>query len=125
VLEAKFELLFATCYNSQQNGEQAFYPPLMRLWQFWCQTFRLALQSSPPRSVEVVMLSLAVVLFGVWTLQEQWPYLWLGSSYALGSATSIWVRETFFPSNQVRRWQATLVLGLSILLLLFAMYSFM
>ena len=70
------------------------------------------------------MLSLAVVLFGVWTFQERWPYLWLGSSYALGSATSIWVRETFFPSTQARRWQATLVLSLSILLLWFALYSF-
>ncbi|WP_071518250.1 hypothetical protein [Geitlerinema sp. PCC 9228] len=96
----------------------------MRLWQFWCQTFWLALQESPPRSVEVVMLFLAVVLFGVWTFQEKWPYLWLGSSYALGSATSIWVREIFFPSTHQRRWQATFVLLLSVSLLFFTLYHF-
>lgn len=62
------------------------------------------------------MLLLAAVMLLGWVLDGSWPFLVLSSSYVLGSAASIWVREwigTHQPNRSARLFQATALLGLT------------
>lgn len=56
------------------------------------------------------MLSLAIVLLGVWGKTEQWPYLVLSLSYVIGSSASVLLRETRFPSSQAPLTKVTAIL---------------
>ena len=78
-------------------------------------------QDNPPRSIEMVMLLLAIALLGIWGKTEQWPYLVLSLSYAIGSSTSLLIRESFFPSSQPR---LTLPQIAAIVLLIVSIYGF-
>lgn len=72
----------------------------MRLWQFWWHT--LSTYYSPPESIEHLMVLLTLVLGLIWVFQPYWQYLVLSSSFAIGAAASMWVREIFVPSPRPR-----------------------
>ena len=91
----------------------------MRPWQNWLDTLILSTQHNPPRFVELVMLTLAMVLLGLWTLTGQWPYLALSLSYIIGSSFSILVRESIGPRPQFQLTHLT-----ALLLLIISFYSF-
>jgi multisubunit Na+/H+ antiporter MnhE subunit len=87
----------------------------MRLWQFWLNTLILSTQHNPPRFVELVMLTLATILLGIWIIiPQQWPYLVLSLSYIIGSSFSILVRESLCPRPQFHLTHVTAVLLLII-----------
>ncbi|MEY3870058.1 MAG: hypothetical protein RLZZ338_3949 [Cyanobacteriota bacterium] len=88
--------------------------------RFFWQNIILLIQSEPPRLIELVMLSLAIILGICWLTNYHWPYLVLSVSYAVGSATSLWIRELILPSSQVRFLIATGVLLLSVGLLVYS-----
>ena len=58
----------------------------MRPWQYWLDTLILSTQHNPPRFVELVMLTLAMILLGLWSITLQWQYLTLSLSYIIGSS---------------------------------------
>lgn len=91
----------------------------MRIWNFWWRTFLFASQYNPPRFIEVVMLTLAMALIGIWGFKEDWPYLVLALSYTIGAAVSILVREAITPSPQPRVAQA-----IAVLMLIISFYGF-
>ncbi|HIK32239.1 MAG TPA: hypothetical protein IGS17_15430 [Oscillatoriales cyanobacterium M59_W2019_021] len=88
----------------------------MRILQFWWQTLRVSAQHNPPQFIEIVMLVLAAMLMFVWLITQQWPYLVLGAGYTLGSAASIWVRESIAPYPHRRLFHASIVLILTVIL---------
>jgi hypothetical protein len=96
--------------------------------RFQWQNIILFIQSEPPRLIELVMLSLAIILGICWLTNYHWPYLVLSVSYAVGSATSIWIRELISPSSHIRftiaalepKAIATGVLLLSVALLVYS-----
>jgi hypothetical protein len=90
----------------------------MRLWQIWSENLILATQYNPPRFIELVMLTLALILMGVWNVTAQWPYLVLCLSYVIGSSVSILVREALNRSSQFYLTQVT-----AVLLLIMSFYS--
>lgn len=65
-----------------------------------------------------MMTSLTMALLVSWKFTQQWPYLVLSSSFAIGAAVSMWVREAIVPSAHPR-----LVQLLAILLLIYSFYS--
>ncbi|WP_445242008.1 hypothetical protein [Microcoleus sp. LEGE 07076] len=79
----------------------------------------LSTQHNPPRFVELVMLTLAMILLGLWSITLQWQYLTLSLSYIIGSSFSILVREYIDPRP---RFQLTHLTAL--LLLIISFYSF-
>jgi hypothetical protein len=79
----------------------------------------MSAQYNPPRFVELVMLTLAIILLGLWSLIPQWPYLVLSLSYIIGSSFSILVRESIGPRPH---FQLTHIAAL--LLLIISFYSF-
>lgn len=91
----------------------------MRPWQNWFDTLILSTQHNPPRFVELVMLTLAMILLGLWTLTGEWPYLALSLSYIIGSSFSILVRESLGPRPQFQLTHLT-----ALLLLIISFYSF-
>jgi hypothetical protein len=91
----------------------------MRRWQYWLDTLILSTQHNPPRFVELVMLSLAMILLGLWTVTSQWQYLTLSLSYIIGSSFSILVRESLGPRPQFQLTHLT-----ALLLLIISFYSF-
>ncbi|WP_449419674.1 hypothetical protein [Phormidium nigroviride] len=91
----------------------------MSTWQFWWQTVILSTQHNPPRFVELVMLTLAMILLLFWSLTSEWPYLVLSLSYVIGSSISILVREALNPSSSIQPTQVT-----AVLLLMISFYSF-
>lgn len=91
----------------------------MRPWQFWLDTLILSTQHNPPRFVELVMLTLAMMLLGIWSVTGQWPYLVLSLSYIIGSSFSILVREYLGPRPQFQLTHVT-----AVLLLIISFYSF-
>jgi len=91
----------------------------MRIWQFWWQTLILSTQHNPPRFVELVMLTLAMILLLLWSLTSNWPYLVLSLSYVIGSSIAILVREALSPSPHIQPTQVT-----AVLLLIISFYSF-
>ena len=93
----------------------------MRPWQYWLDTLILSTQQDPPRFVELVMLTLAMILLGLWTVTLQWQYLTLSLSYIIGLSFSIWVRECLDPRSQ---FQLTHLTALLLLILIISFYSF-
>lgn len=91
----------------------------MRPWQNWFDTLILSTQHNPPRFVELVMLTLAMILLGLWTFTGKWPYLALSLSYIIGSSFSILVRESLGPRPQFQLTHLT-----ALLLLIISFYSF-
>lgn len=66
-----------------------------------------------------MMTSLTMALLVSWEYTHQWPYLVLSSSFAIGAASSMWVREMIVPSHHPR-----VVLVLAIMLLIYSLYAF-
>ena len=91
----------------------------MRLWQFWWRSLVLSTQYNPPEFVELMMTSLTMALLMSWEFTRLWPYLVLSSSFAIGAATSMWVRELILPSQH-----SAVVKVLAILLLIYSLYAF-
>ncbi len=87
----------------------------MRIWQF----FQFLGQEYPPRLIEVLMLSLAMILLLIWGYTDQWPYLVLSLSYVIGSSVSVLIRESFYGLNQLRLTQIA-----ALVLLILSLYSF-
>jgi hypothetical protein len=52
----------------------------MRPWEYWLNTVILSAVHHPPRFVELVMLILAMILLGLWSVTLQWQYLTLSLS---------------------------------------------
>ena len=69
----------------------------MSFFQFWWRTLVLSTQHNPPEFVEHLMMLLAMALGVAWSLTDEWPYLVLSSSYAIGAAISMWVRQLSLP----------------------------
>jgi|JI102314DRNA_FD_contig_71_305127_length_3138_multi_4_in_0_out_0_4 hypothetical protein len=88
--------------------------------RFQWQNIILFIQSEPPRLIELIMLTLTIILGICWLTNYHWPYLVLSVSYAVGSATSIWIRELISPSSHIRLTIATGVLLLSVALLVYS-----
>jgi len=65
------------------------------------------------------MTSLTMALLVSWEFSHAWPYLVLSSSFAMGAAVSMVVREMIVPSPHPR-----IVQGLAILLLIYSLYGF-
>ncbi|WP_445247900.1 hypothetical protein [Microcoleus sp. OTE_8_concoct_300] len=84
-------------------------------------TLILSTQQDPPRFVELVMLTLAMILLGLWSVTLQWQYLTLSLSYIIGLSFSIWVRECLDPRSQ---FQLTHLTALLLLILIISFYSF-
>jgi hypothetical protein len=78
----------------------------MRLWQ-GLLTYG---QQHPWNLMEVLMLSLAIALLVVWGITEQWPYLVLSLSYAIGASVLVLIRSYYFPHPQKRITQTTAIL---------------
>lgn len=93
----------------------------MRPWQYWLDTLILSTQHNPPRFVELVMLTLAIILLGLGSVTLQWQYLTLSLSYLIGSSFSILVRESLDPRSQ---FQLTHLTALLLLILIISFYSF-
>ena len=91
----------------------------MRTWRFWLNTLILSSQYNPPRFVELLMLLLAIMLLGIWSVTPNWPYLVLSLSFVIGASISILVREAIAPSPQMRATQVT-----AVLLLIVSIYGF-
>lgn len=91
----------------------------MRFWQFWWRTLIFSTQYNPPEFVELTMTSLTMALLVSWEFTRAWPYLALSSSFALGAAVSMWVRELIIPSPYPRVVQV-----LAILLVIYSLYAF-
>ena len=91
----------------------------MRTWRFWLNTLILSSQYNPPRFVELLMLLLAIMLLGIWSVTPNWPYLVLSLSFVIGASVSILVREALAPSPQMRATQVT-----AVLLLIVSIYGF-
>jgi len=91
----------------------------MRLWQFWWRTLVLSTQYNPPEFVELIMTSLTMALLVSWMLTPAWPYLVLSSSFALGAAISMWVRQLIAPSPH-----PCVLKLLAVLLLIYSLYAF-
>ena len=71
----------------------------MRLWQFWWRSLVFSTQYNPPEFVEMMMMSLAMTFAVTWFYKpNEWPYLALSSSFAIGAAVSMGVRELLIPS---------------------------
>ncbi|WP_333472432.1 hypothetical protein [Microcoleus sp. herbarium12] len=73
----------------------------------------------PPRFVELMMLTLAMIFLGLWSVTLQWQYLTLSLSYIIGSSFSILVRESIGPRPQFQLTHLT-----ALLLLIISFYSF-
>jgi multisubunit Na+/H+ antiporter MnhE subunit len=91
----------------------------MRLWQFWWRTLILSTQYNPPEFIELMMTSLTMALLVSWEFTHHWAYLVLSSSFAIGAAVSMWIREMMIPSPHPRVVQV-----LAILLLIYSFYAF-
>ncbi|MBF2004785.1 hypothetical protein ACF3DV_31825 [Chlorogloeopsis fritschii PCC 9212] len=92
----------------------------MRSWRLLLSTLILSSQYNPPRFVELLMLTLAIVMLAISTvLPAQEPYMVLGLSFVVGASISILVREAIAPSPQTRITQFT-----AILLLIVSIYGF-
>jgi hypothetical protein len=91
----------------------------MRIWRFWWNTLILLSQHNPPQFVEILMLWLALVLLGIWSIIPYWPYLGLSLSYVVGASISLLVREAIAPTNQARVSQIT-----AVLMLIISIYGF-
>lgn len=88
----------------------------MRIWQFWWRT----LVYHPPFFIELLMTGLAFLFLVIWgIMKSDWQYLVLSSSYAMGAAMSMWVRESMTPSPQPR-----MTYLIAALLLFYGLYCF-
>jgi hypothetical protein len=105
--------------------------PLPMTMRNWLNTIIRSSQQNPARFVECLMLLLATSLVILWMmplkLHASWAYLVLSSSYTIGAAASIWVRESIEPSHQQRLMQTMAILALFLiasitLLVLFGVY---
>jgi hypothetical protein len=98
----------------------------MRLWQFWWRTLVLSAQYNPPQFVEHLMIVLMFALGARWILgflgmlTDDWQYLVLSSSFALGAAISMLVRELIIPSPR-SRWVVVVAVAV---LLIYSFYAF-
>jgi hypothetical protein len=62
-------------------------------------------QHNPPLFVEFIMLWLAIIMLGMWMFNPHWAYLVLCSSFVIGAAISILIREAIAPSLNPRLTQ--------------------
>lgn len=92
----------------------------MRFWRFWLNAVILSSQHNPPRFVELLMLSLAIILLAISTIfPREEAFLILGLSFVVGASLSILVREAMSPSPRTWITQIT-----AVLLLLVSAYGF-
>src|SRR5919202_3761483 len=91
----------------------------MRYWNWWWRSLIFSIQYEPPGFVEYLMMSFALGLGMKWFFSPEWPYLVLSSSFVIGSAISMWVRELMMPSSRKPR-----VLASTLLLLAYSISSF-
>ncbi|MBD2199210.1 MULTISPECIES: hypothetical protein [Calothrix] len=91
----------------------------MRYWHFWLNTFILSSQYNPPRFVELLMLTVAIVMLGIATVLPDRPYMVLGLSLVVGASISILVREAIAPSQQSKMTKFT-----AFILLFISLYGF-
>ncbi len=89
---------------------------MSRQWRHFWNTLALVGQYNPPQLVEMLMLSLSMILFVVWMVDPETPYLLLGLIYTIGACTSILVRESLIQSPRLRPTQmaATVLLVVSL-----------
>jgi hypothetical protein len=92
----------------------------MRHLQFCWRTLVLSTQQNPPESIEHLMVLLTLALGLNWVFQPDWQYLVLSSSFAIGAAASMWVREAIVPSPRPRM---VMIVAITVLLL-YSVYAF-
>lgn len=92
----------------------------MRAGRSWWRNLVFLIDHNPPAFVEYLMMSFAVAFGMRWFFsRDEWPYLVLSSSFIIGSAISMWVREMLLPSPR----KPEVVVSV-ILLLAYSLYSF-
>lgn len=96
-----------------------FLVSAMRTWLLYWQTLIQSLQGHPLQCVDLALSLSAIFWLGVWLTQQQWPFLVLGSSYAIGLAIANLVREAIAPSPQ-----STMVQASALILLVISLCSF-
>jgi hypothetical protein len=89
---------------------------VIRQWRHFWNTLAISGQYNPPQLVETLMLSLSMILFVVWMVNPETPYLLLGLIYTIGACASILVRESLIQSPRLRPIQmaATVLLVVSL-----------
>lgn len=89
---------------------------MIRQWRHFWQAMMILGQHNPPQLIETLMLSLSMILFGVWMVNSEAPYLLLGLIYIVGACASILVRESLILSSRLRPTQmaATVLLVVSL-----------
>ncbi|MGD1871874.1 MAG: hypothetical protein ACFB02_02360 [Mastigocoleus sp.] len=61
-------------------------------------------QYNPPKFVELLMMSLAFIMFAIWTVQRtQLPYVILGLAFVISASSSILVRQLTTPKTPIYR----------------------
>ncbi len=89
---------------------------MIRQWRHFWNMLAISGQYNPPQLVETLMLSLSMILFIVWIVDPETPYLLLGLIYTIGACSSILVRESLIQSPRLRLTQmvATVLLVISL-----------
>ncbi|WP_448562763.1 hypothetical protein [Trichothermofontia sp.] len=92
----------------------------MQQFHLWLRGIAIASRQDPPRFIELMMLSLAMVSLIAWSAWESGYFLVLCVSYIVGSSTSILVRETIAPSPNSALVRC--IVGVSALIALLCLY---
>ncbi len=88
---------------------------LQILWLGWIWAWRY----NPAELMEQLMVLCAITTAIIWGFNDRWPFLILSSSFALGAAASMLMREAINPSGQ-----AKLVRLLGLILTLYSIHGF-
>ncbi len=88
----------------------------MRRLQFWWYGILLVSRYNPPQIVAATMLTLAMILCGVWWIDPKWPYLTLFVSYIWGAIAITLAGEIVSPSPQTHQVRLIAVACLIVLL---------
>ena len=71
---------------------------MIQRWKSWFNSLYLLSQYNPPKFVELLMTSLAFIMFAIWLFQQnQLPYLILGLAFVISVSLSTLVRQLTTP----------------------------
>ena len=71
---------------------------MIQRWKSWFNSLYLLSQYNPPKFVELLMTSLAFIMFAIWIFQQHHPpYIILGLAFVISASLSILVRQLTTP----------------------------
>lgn len=92
----------------------------MRIFQVFWRVFSISNPYNSPEFIEQLMTGLAIVTLAFYgQTPHHWQYLVLSSSYAIGAAASMWVRESILPTSRIHLSRV-----LAGLLLIYSLFCF-